>query len=212
LAAQDDGARKAIKAQLKQERQSAKPVNFGLLYGRSAIGLHRSGISDYGLTWTLGHATQARNAWFDLYPELRLWHFWTKYTQSRKVETNQCVLWDQYTRKLVWPKFKPYIYQPTTLAGRPFAILDRFKEARNYQDQGTGVDILVRAIATLPEDVAAMMLMPVHDELVFEVPANAIEEVKRAVVETMTRAADVVLGGTIPVEVEAVVGETWGKA
>jgi DNA polymerase-1 len=212
LAAQDDQATKAIKVQLKQERQSAKPVNFGLLYGRSAIGLHGSGISDYGLTWTIQEATQARNAWFDLYPELRLWHFWTKYTQSRKVETNQCVLWDTYKRKLVRPQHKPYIYEPTTLAGRPFALLDRFKEARNYQDQGTGADILANAIAALPEDVAAMMLMPVHDELVFEAPGNAIEEVKRAVVETMIRAADTVLGGEIPIEVETAIGETWRKA
>jgi DNA polymerase I-like protein with 3'-5' exonuclease and polymerase domains len=57
-----------------------------------------------------------------------------------------------------------------------------------------------------------MMLMPVHDELVLEVPANDIEGVKRIVVETMARAANEVLGGLIPVEVEAVVGDVWGKA
>jgi DNA polymerase I-like protein with 3'-5' exonuclease and polymerase domains len=54
--------------------------------------------------------------------------------------------------------------------------------------------------------------MPVHDELVFEAPGNAIEEVKRAVVETMIRAADTVLGGEIPIEVETAIGETWRKA
>jgi hypothetical protein len=45
-------------------------------------------------------------------------------------------------------------YSPTTLVGRPFAILDGFKEARNYPDQGSGADILVGAIAMLPARIA----------------------------------------------------------
>ena len=58
-----------------------------------------------------------------------------------------------------------------------------------------------------------MILMPVHDELVFAVPENEIEEVQRVVVETMTTAADGALGGRIPVEVQTVVGERHeGKA
>jgi DNA polymerase I len=54
-----------------------------------------------------------------------------------------------------------------------------------------------------------MMLMPVHDELVFEVPASEIDAVNRVVAETLTRAADEILGGKLPVEVEVTVGETW---
>ena len=56
-----------------------------------------------------------------------------------------------------------------------------------------------------------MMLMPVHDELVLEVPVNEIESVKQMVVETMIQAGYEVLGGQIPVEVEAAIGEVWGK-
>ncbi len=92
------------------------------------------------------------------------------------------------------------------------AILNSQRQALNYQDQGSGADILARAIALLPEEVAAMMLMPVHDELVLEVLASDVEEVRRIVVETMVRAADEVLGGKVPVEVETAVGDVWGKA
>jgi DNA polymerase-1 len=178
----------------------------------SAAGLHRYGISNYGLNWTLEEATQARSAWFELYPEFRLWHFWTKYTQSRKINQGKCLLWNSYSQQLVVPEFLARIYQPTTLIGRPFAVLNDFKQALNYQDQGSGADILAHAIALLPEEVASMMLMPVHDELVLQVPANDIEDVKRTVVATMVRAAAEVLGGFIPVEVEPVVGDVWGKA
>ena len=211
LTTQDDQARKDLKAKLQQERQGAKPTNFGLLYGMSAAGLHRYGISNYGLNWTPKEATQARSAWFELYPEFRLWHFWTKYTQSRKVNQGKCLLWDSFSQQLIAPEFVARIYQPTTLIGRRFAILNDFKQALNYQDQGSGADILARAIALLPEDVAAMMMMPVHDELVLEVPVNEIESVKQMVVETMIQAGYEVLGGQIPVEVEAAIGEVWGK-
>jgi DNA polymerase-1 len=212
LAAQDADSRKDLKQQLQKERQGAKPTNFGLLYGMGAPGLHRYGISNYGLTWTEEEAAQARRSWFELYPEFRLWHFWTKYTQSKKIDKGQCLQWDPYTQRLVTPEFLARVFQPTTLVGRPFAILNDLKQATNYQDQGTGADILARAIASLPEEVAAMMLMPVHDELVLEVPANEIDDVKRTVVETMIRAGEEVLGGLVPVEVEPVVGEVWGKA
>jgi len=211
LAAQDGQARRDLKVQLQKERQGAKPTNFGLLYGMSALGLHGYGISNYGLTWTPDEAAQARCSWFDLYPEFRLWHFWTRYTRSRKIDLGKCLLWNSRTKGLTAPEFPGRIYQPTTLVGRPFVILNDLRQAMNYQDQGSGADILARAIALLPDEVAAMMLMPVHDELVLEVPANEIEVIKRTVVETMIRAADEVLGGQIPVEVETVEGEVWGK-
>jgi DNA polymerase family A len=212
LAAHDVEAREKLAEDWKAERQKAKAVNFGLLYGMGAIGLHRSGITDFEVEWTLEEATRARNAWFDLFPELRLWHFWTKYIPSRKIEIDACVLWDSRKGELARPEYKPYVFEPTTLADRPFAILDGFKEARNYQDQGTGADILVRAIAMLPEDVAAMWILAVHDELLFEVPVDAIEEVRSTVVATMTLAGHEVLKGVIPIKVKAVDGSTWGKS
>jgi len=79
----------------------------------------------------------------------------------------------------------------------------------NYQDQGSGSDILALAIAGLPEEIAHMMLMPVHDELVFEVPIDQVKYVHAQVRLVMMSAADRVLGYAIPIEIESEIGETW---
>jgi DNA polymerase I-like protein with 3'-5' exonuclease and polymerase domains len=67
------------------------------------------------------------------------------------------------------------------------------------------------AIATLPQYVADMMMMPVHDELVFNVPASAIGEVEPLVVKIMEQAGNVVLGGIIPVVADPGVAKVWMK-
>jgi len=212
LDAQDQQGRHELKIRLQDDRQKAKPSNFGLLYGMTPDGLYHHGVENYGLSWSPEDARQARNAWFQLYPEFRLWHWHTRYLQTRSLTKRTCLLWDSFDRKLVNPQRDIKLYETSTLTGRPFSILQDHWQALAYQDQGSGADMLAHAIAALPEDVASMLLMPVHDELVFEVPANEIDGVRRIVVETMIQAADTVLGGMVPVEVEPVVGETWGKA
>jgi hypothetical protein len=211
LDSQDQHTRDALKIRFQDDRQKAKPSNFGLLYGMAVDGLHVHGVDNYGLSWSREEAHQARNAWFQLYPEFRFWHWHTRYLQTRSITKSACLLWDSFDRKLVSHERDINLYQTRTLTGRPFSILNDYRQALNYQDQGSGADILAHAIAALPEDVASMLLMPVHDELVFEVPVTEMDEVRRIVVKTMTKAADEVLGGTIPIVVETVVGETWGK-
>jgi DNA polymerase family A len=211
LAQQSVEAREELAETWDEWRQKAKAVNFGLLYGMGATTLHKRGITDYSLSWTLEEARQVRNAWFQLFPELRLWHFHTKYIASRKMSVGEAAIWDSYQGKLKRPEYEPRLFSPKTMAGRPFAVLGDFEQARNYQDQGSGADILVRAISMLPEGVAAMWILAVHDELVFSVPQDAIDEVKRIVMATMVAAGEEVLGLTIPVKVDARVGPTWRK-
>ena len=211
LASQDKAAQKALKVQLHDDRQKAKATNFGLLFGISVAGLHAQGVDAYGLTWSMEEAAQARQAWFTLYPEFRLWQWWTKFSQFRSVPPGTCTVWDSYKDELIRPEKDIKLYETTTLSGRPLRVLGEPRKALNYQDQGSGADIFARAIADLPEDVASMMLMPVHDELVFEVPENEIAMVRMTVEETMVRAAEEVLGGHVPAEVETVVGPTWTK-
>lgn len=211
LDTQDQQSREKLKIRLHDNRQKAKTSNFGLLYGMNGDGLYNHGVENYGLSWSREEACQARNAWFQLYPEFRLWHWWTKLLQYRSIPKAKCLVWDSFQSKLISPERDPKLYHVTTLSGRPFKVLNDARRALNYQDQGTGADMLAVAIASLPEEVAAMMLIPVHDELVFEVPTTEIEEVRRIVVDTMTQAANTVLGGMVSVEVEAVVGETWSK-
>lgn len=75
----------------------------------------------------------------------------------------------------------------------------------------TGADILASAIAPLPKEIAATMLMPVHDELVFEVPSGSVDAVRIVVEATMVAAAASVLGASIPAIAETSVGQTWSE-
>ena len=68
---------KQLKKTYAAQRQSAKALNFGLLYGMQAEKLYSHGIVDYGLSWSLEDAADSRAAWFDLFPEidfLQIWH------------------------------------------------------------------------------------------------------------------------------------------
>jgi len=100
-------------------------------------------------------------------------------------------------------------YETHTLGNRPIAVLGRPHYASSYQGQGTGADILARAIASLPNDIAEMLLIPVHDELVFEVPAEELEDVTSRVEKTMVTVAAAFIGNEIPVTVKSTAGDTW---
>lgn len=201
--------RDELKEQLTGERQAAKACNFGLLYGMSASGLHRQGCASYGLTWTPEEAAAARDAWFALYPEISIWHLWTRYCQSRTIPSSQLVLWDDEAKQTSTPKFPIRLFESTTLAGRPVLALGDRKQALSYQGQGTGADLLALAISMLPVDVAQLMLLPVHDELVFEVRKSELEATKGAVESAMLAAGNAILGQGFPIEVSASVGDTW---
>ena len=199
--------RKALKDNLKAERQTAKPNNFGLLYGMSAEGLWELGVSSYGLNWTKEEAAQDRGAWMDLYPELALWQFWVTYSQSKK-HTFPMMKFNSYKKS--WAQEEnPKTWAVKTLAGRPLvAVVAR--DGMNYQDQGTGADMIMTAIARMPQPAADYMINIVHDELVFEVPDDRLEEVQ-AQAEAMMQAtaAELLDPFGIPVEAESSVGDVW---
>jgi DNA polymerase-1 len=87
------------------------------------------------------------------------------------------------------------------------------RAAINAPMQGTAADIIKRAMVAIDgwlnsRDDAAHMLMQVHDELVFEVRADAVDAVRDGVRERMQGAAELV----VPLEVDIGVGFNWGEA
>ncbi len=90
--------------QFEDEQQKAKPANFGLLYGMSADGLYAMGANNYGLDWSRVEAFRAGQAWLALYPEFRLWHWWTSMTQSQPIPNNKCKVWNPHERRLITPE------------------------------------------------------------------------------------------------------------
>ena len=201
-----------LKETFETERQQAKAVNFGLTYGMKAPGLHQYGITNYGLTWTLEEATTAREAWFELYPEVAFWHMYTKYVDgAEKREPNQLLLFNKYENRLTVPKWAARIIMPRTLSDRPFALLDDIRQALSYQGQGTGADILVRAMCQTAPELTATLMMPVHDEMLFDVPAERAEELKLQLIAAMVAAGIEILGATMPVKVDPKIAPHWKK-
>jgi DNA polymerase-1 len=198
---------KALKDTLKHERQTAKPNNFGLLYGMSADGLWGLGISQYGLDWSKEDAAADRAAWLDLYPELALWQMWVQFSQSRK---RKFMMMKYMSYKKSWTEEEGLkTWHVKTLADRPLcAVVAR--DGMNYQDQGSGADMIMTAIAQMPEPAASCMINIVHDELVFEVPEDQLEVVQAQAEATMLAAAEKLLAPyDIPVEAEGSAADVW---
>jgi DNA polymerase-1 len=87
------------------------------------------------------------------------------------------------------------------------------RAAINAPMQGTAADIIKRAMITvdawlLGQEDTARMLMQVHDELVFEVRADAVEAIVLGVRERMAGAAEL----DVPLVVDVGVGTNWDQA
>jgi DNA polymerase-1 len=172
----------------KADRQLAKAVNFGLLYGMGAKAFRAYARSNYGVELTESEAEQYRKAFFTAYPALRRWHGTVGRTQDRPIETR-------------------------TLAGRRCLHVARFSEKLNLGVQGTGADGLKRALALLwerrGECAGAVPVLVVHDEIVVECDASqaaaASDWLKRAMLDGMAPLVE-----PVPVAVEVKTARTWG--
>jgi DNA polymerase-1 len=166
------------------DRQLAKAVNFGLLYGQGAAGLMRYALANYGVKLTEDEARRHREAFFRTYPGLRKWH---RSVGDPAIETR-------------------------TLAGRRRADVTAFTEKLNTPVQGTAADGLKRALALLWDRRAArpdaFTVLFVHDEIVIEAPEPdadlAAAWLRRAMIDGMAPLID-----PVPVDVEVTVGPTW---
>ncbi len=184
------GREKALKAELAKERQTAKSSNFGLLYGQDAPGFRDFALTSYGVEMALEEAAKLREAWFALYPEIRLWQLWTASQPISRQWLLSKKPWDEA------PKRRPVsVYRVTTLAGRKF-IVWKVTQALNYQDQGSGADMTMLAIQllwdTAPE-AARHLVAQVHDELILCSPEGQAEEHAAALTEAMAWAGERIL-------------------
>jgi DNA polymerase-1 len=71
----------------KQERQLAKPVNFGLIYGLGATSLRMKAATEYGVVLSIEQAEEYRRAFFRALPGIARWHSRLKLDRSTETRT-----------------------------------------------------------------------------------------------------------------------------
>jgi DNA polymerase-1 len=187
--------RKPLEEVLKEHRQLAKAVNFGLLYGQSARGLVRFAKTSYGVDLTESDAEAFRNRFFEAYPGLKRWH-------------NEN-----------WQRAKNGATEVRTVTGRrrllpsgPTKEWQRFTGLVNTVVQGGCADGLKYAMVNLAQRLpeGAHIVSTIHDELIVEAPQELAEEVKALVCQSMVEAMEL-LFPQVPIEVEAKVVANWGE-
>jgi DNA polymerase I-like protein with 3'-5' exonuclease and polymerase domains len=187
---------KPIEKVTKEDRQLAKAVNFGLLYGQAPGGLVRYAKSSYGVELTYDEAVDLHKKFFDTYKGLAKWHKQARVNADSKVDEVRTLTG---RRKLLPPKSEDTFWS-------------RFSAGfLNMVVQGTCADGLKQAMVQLADKLPdeAQMVGTVHDELIMECPAKITEEVCLLTEDTMKEAMAEILRGKVSVEVEAKVCESW---
>jgi DNA polymerase-1 len=176
----------------KEQRRHAKAINFGLIYGMSAFGLSRS----TGLT--LAEAENFVKAYFQQFPGVKLY-----LDGIRRLATNQGYVETLLGRRRLFPNLSKQIDQ--NMRNR------EEREAINAPIQGTAADIMKLAMIHLPPAIQqahlpARLMLQVHDELVLEVPPEALIDTQRVVQSVMENAYSL----AVPLLTEARSGANWG--
>ena len=176
------------------QRRSAKAINFGLIYGMSAFGLSRQ------LNIPRNDAQKYMDLYFERYPGV------LQYMESTRVQAKE--------KGFVSTVFGRRLYLPDINASNGMRRKGAERAAINAPMQGTAADIIKKAmikvahwIHSLPQD-DVYMIMQVHDELVFEIREEKLDDYKQAIVELMENAAEI----SVPLVVEAGVGDNWDQA
>ena len=175
------------------QRRAAKAINFGLMYGMSAFGLARQ------LGIARGEAQDYIALYFARYPGVR---DYMERTRAQARDTG-----------FVETVFGRRLYLPDIHARNQGLRSGAERAAINAPMQGTAADIIKRAMievdAWLQSHAArALMIMQVHDELVFEVDADFVEPLLLEVRQRMQSAAEL----RVPLVVDAGVGLNWDEA
>ncbi len=174
-------------------RRSAKAINFGLIYGMSA----------YGLAKQLGIGRSEAQAYIDLYfaryPGVK------NYMDAIRVQAHEA----GYVETL----FGRRLYLPEINSKNNSLRQYAERTAINAPMQGTAADIIKRAMITTDhwlnqERADALMIMQVHDELVFEIAEAKLDSYCESIRSLMASAADL----AVPLVVDVGIGANWDEA
>lgn len=199
-----------LKKNYKAQRQAAKALNFGLLYGMGAEKLWTMGVTDYMLSWTNAEAKEARDAWFDMFADIKWWQIWESVSKKASAAAALKVFRrNTYTKELEYSDARLLVTK--TLAGRPVVSIEK-RGALNYSDQGTGADMALMALINIPTEFKHTVINIIHDEIMLEVPVALADGAEAMLQRVMLDAADFMLSSSnIPAEAEPGRSVYWKK-
>lgn len=175
----------------REMRDTAKMVNFGIAYGMGEFGLaSRTGMTREEAEAFIRH-------YFESFPKIREWQERTL-AFTREHGYAETI----FGRRRYLPAIQSTNFQIRSAAER---------EAINMPIQGTAADIIKIAMVRLDEALrahrlASRMILQVHDELIFECPAEEVPTVRKLCEEVMPAAAQL----RVPLKVDVKQGRTWG--
>ena len=174
----------------KEQRSSAKAVNFGIVYG----------ISDYGLANQIGVSNKQAKEYISQYLEKYngIKQFMDEIVERAK---NNGYVETLFGRRRYIPEIKSSNYMVRQFGARV---------AMNTPIQGTAADIMKIAMINVYNElkqskISARIVLQIHDELLLEVSENDKEEAKKILKNCMERAKKLV----VPLQVELSEGDSW---
>ena len=175
-------------------RRQAKAINFGVIYGISGFGLARN------LRIPRKEAQSFIDTYFERFPGIRTY----------MDETVSFAKENGYVETLFGRK----IHTSEINAKGPQAGFAK-RAAINAPIQGTAADVIRRAMVQMPNAISHLpvkMLLQVHDELIFEVNKDALNETTEVVRNIMEKASEPVVKLDVPLVVDDGFGNNWADA
>ncbi|WP_170181905.1 DNA polymerase I [Phreatobacter stygius] len=178
-------------------RRRAKAINFGIIYG----------ISAFGLANQLGIAREEAGAYikkyFERFPGIR------DYMDATKAFCRE----NGYVETI----FGRRCHFPAIRSGNPSERAFVERQAINAPIQGSAADVIRRAMIRMDAALAAakldaLMLLQVHDELVFEVPDAEVDRSLPVIRRVMEDAPFPALQLKVPLAVDARAAANWDEA
>jgi DNA polymerase-1 len=177
----------------KEQRSSAKAVNFGIVYG----------IGEFSLAQDLHISVKEAKAYIESY--LEKYHGVRNYMESIKEQAKK----DGYVKTMLNRiRYIPELKSPNY-------NIRQFGErvALNTPIQGTAADIIKLAMVRVDnrlinEGLKSKLILQVHDELIVEAHKDEVDKVKQILSEEMQSAMEL----NVPLKVDMSTGHSWYDA
>ena len=185
----------------KEQRQQAKAVNFGLIYGMSPNRLFKEGIAK-----DQKQGAAIIRSFFELYPKIKRMHKYLEQQMKQAIQQNptQLQIRTQETNRRRWlsrkdVSFKGGKLRPNTLFNQPV--------------QGLAADGMKAALVVLQkrlEGLDAELVAVIHDEVIVQTPPPFADEIRGIVQQAMIDGMQTFVS-SVPITAEAVVSRSWAE-